>query len=57
MVVAGNLKLRTNKLPLGGSVASWARVEIYRLEVKVKVTLEQVTKAQKWSRGIVLLLL
>ena len=55
------LKPRRNKVRLGDSVASWVRVEIYRYEVKVmvkvKVTQEQATKLQRWSRDIVLLFL
>jgi hypothetical protein len=31
--------------------------KIIRVKVKVKVTIEQVTKAQRWSRGIALLFL
>jgi len=32
-------------------------ININRIKVKVKLTLEQATKAQRWSRGIALLFL
>jgi hypothetical protein len=32
-------------------------LHVYKAEKKVKVTLEQATKAQKWSRGIAVLFL
>ena len=51
------LKLHRDKLRLSDSVASWTRVDIYRQEVKVKVTIERATKAQKGSRDIALLFL
>ena len=52
------LKLHRNELRLSDSVASWTRVDIYRQEVKVKVTIERgATKAERGSRDIAILFL
>jgi hypothetical protein len=40
-----------------GSSTLFSSAAVYPLKAKVKVTLEQVTKAQKWSSGVALLFL